>query len=228
MTHTLQFIAELAANNNREWFAANKERYLAIRAKLESFTAQWVAQLRQMDPEIEPLQPKDCLYRIYRDTRFSKDKTPYKHWMGIYVAKHGGRRSPYGGYYLHLQPGQCLFAGGIWCPEPELLKRLRQDVYDNVDEIEQIFARPEVNTYFSTFESEDNYKKVPTSFLSANPSYPHDWPHADWLKYKSYNFSCPLSDDLVAQPDFLDQLMLRCRAAKPINDFLNYTLDNPD
>ncbi len=226
MFPALRFISELTVHNNREWFAANKDRYLAVKDQLETYTRQWVALLREMDPEIEDLQPKDCLYRIYRDTRFSPDKTPYKRWMGIYVAKHGGRRSPYGGYYLHLQPGQCLFAGGIWCPEPDLLKRLRQDVYDNADELEDIFARDEVKAYFSNFDSEENYKKVPTSFLSANPGYSAGWAHEDWLKCKSYTFACPLPDSLFDQPNWIDELMKRCRAAKPINDFLNYTLDN--
>lgn len=222
----LSFISDLTANNNREWFNEHKDRYLEMKSEIDQFAEEWIARLAEIEPEVASLKPADCVYRIYRDTRFSHDKTPYKHWLGVYVAKHGGRKSPYGGYYMHFEPGCCMFAGGIWCPEPELLKTLRQDIYDNADELEEIFAMPEVSKYLHDFDTEYMLKTVPASFRQQNTDYPADWAHADWLKRKAFTFSYPLSDEDMNRPDFIDHLMTLCKAGKPINDFLNYSVEN--
>lgn len=222
----LKFIKELSENNNREWFGAHKPWYDEVRADIYAFTTEWITALAEIEPEVAVLQPKDCVYRIYRDIRFSPNKLPYKDWIGIYIAKRGGRKSPYGGYYLHFQPGNCLFAGGIWCPEPDLLKALRQDIYDNAEELDEIFAMPEVKPYLTDFDTDYMLKTVPASFRQGNPDYPRDWPHADWLKRKTFTFSYPLSDKELESTKFLDQLMALCKAGKPINDFLNYTVEN--
>lgn len=222
----LSFISDLTENNNREWFNAHKDRYLEIKGEIDTFTTEWIARLAEIEPEVAQLKPSDCVYRIYRDTRFSSDKTPYKHWLGVYVAKKGGRKSLYGGYYLHFEPGQCMFAGGIWCPEPELLKTLRQDIYDNVDELEEIFARDDVRPYLQDFDRDYMLKTVPASFRQQNSDYPSDWAHADWLKRKAFTFSHPLSDEEMNRPDFMDYLMTLCKAGKPLNDFLNYSVEN--
>jgi len=222
----LNFIKELTTNNNREWFNAHKDQYQQVKEDLDRFTSEWLERLVELEPEIADLKPKDCVYRIYRDIRFSPDKRPYKHWLGIYVAKHGGRKSPYGGYYLHFEPGKCMFAGGIWCPEKELLQTLRQDIYDNVDELEDIFRRREVNAYLHDFDTEYMLKTVPASFRQKNTDYNPEWPHADWLKRKAFTFSYPLTDAQMARPDFMELLMALCRAGKPLNDFLNYSVEN--
>ena len=224
--NVLNFIDNLSKNNNREWFAANKEWYLEVQTDLLAFTEEWIKRLTELEPEVAGLQPKDCLYRIYRDIRFSPNKLPYKNWLGIYIAKRGGKKSLYGGYYLHLQPGACMFAGGVWCPEPELLKALRQDIYDNADELEEIFARPEVSKFLQDFDTYSTLKTVPASFRQKNPDFDPAWQHADWLKLKTFTFSCPLTDKMVQKPDFIDTLMQMCRAGKPLNDFLNYTVEN--
>ena len=224
--NVLKFIEKLTENNNREWFTANKEWYLEVKNEVDKFTKLWLERLVELEPEVADLEPKECVYRIYRDIRFSPNKVPYKHWMGVYVAKRGGRKSPYGGYYLHLQPGNCLFAGGIWCPEPDLLKALRQDVYDNAEELEEIFARPEVKPYLTDFDTDYMLKTVPASFRQQNPDFDPEWPHADWLKRKTFTFSYPLQEKELEKPDFIEKLMTLCRAGKPINDFLNYTVEN--
>ena len=224
--NVLNFIQNLTENNNKEWFSANKEWYLKAKDEVDDFTRLWLKRLVELEPGVAGLEPKDCVYRIYRDVRFSPNKAPYKHWMGIYTAKNGGRKSPYGGYYLHLQPGNCLFAGGIWCPEPDLLKALRQDIYDNADELEEIFARKEVKAYIRDFDTDYMLKTVPFSFRSNNPSFDPKWKHADWLRRKTYTFSVPIGDQELDKPDFIEKLMALCRAGKPINDFLNYTVEN--
>lgn len=218
MRQILDFLSELACNNNREWFEANKATYTACRKKFEDFSAQYIARLAELDPALKELTPKDCIWRIYRDVRFSADKRPYKEWFGVFPAAKGGKHSMRGGYYLHLQPGQCMFAGGIWCPNPDLLKALRQEILANYEEVEQIMATESWKRYFDDFSTEWSLKKVPAGF-------PADFVHADWLKLKAFTFATPLTDEQVCSPDFIDTLTDICAAAKPMNDFLNYTFE---
>lgn len=215
----LDFIGQLTCNNNREWFNAHKDEYLAVKSDLEQFTSEWIAVASDIDPQLASLTTKDCMYRIYRDIRFSANKLPYKDWIGIILAPHGGRKSRHGCYYLHFQPGACMFAGGVWCPDSELIKSIRQDIYDNADELEAIFANEEVKPYFTSFDSDGALKKVPAPF-------PKDFPHPNWIARNSFTFSIPISDKEMCSPRFFDYLLSLCRAAKPLNDFLNYTVDN--
>lgn len=214
----LEFQRQLACNNNREWFTENKAWYQECHAELLDFIGQWTNAMADIDPAVAGLNPKDCIWRIYRDVRFSHDKRPYKEWFGLWLAQKGGKKSPYGGYYLHFQPGQCMFAGGVWGPEPDLLKALRQSVYDNYDELEDIFANPLVNKYFMDFSHDDMLKRVPAPYSA-------DWEHADWLRHKMYTFDFPLTDKQMCAPNLLEQVLDLCRAARPLNDFLNYTVE---
>ncbi|MBR1427362.1 MAG: DUF2461 domain-containing protein [Paludibacteraceae bacterium] len=218
MREILDFLNELACNNNRDWFLLNKERYTRCHRHFEAFTADWLSRLVEIEPEMAPLTPRDCIWRIYRDVRFSGDKRPYKEWFGAFPAVKGGKKSMRGGYYVHLQPGHCMFAAGIWGPTPELLKALRTEIEANYDEVEGIMAQPEWQRFFTDFDTDYMLKKVPASF---DP----DFVHADWLKRKSYTVSAPLTDEQVCAPDFLDLVMELSRAAKPMNDFLNYTFE---
>lgn len=218
MKEILDFLRDLSLNNNREWFLANKERYQLGHQQFLDFTTQWLNQLTKLEPDMAGLTAKDCVWRIYRDVRFSHDKRPYKEWLGSFTAPKGGKKSIRGGYYVHLQPGQCMFAAGIWGPSPELLKALRKEIEANYEEVEAIMAKPEFQQHFSDFDTDYMLSRVPAGF---DP----DFVHADWLKRKSYTISCPLTDDEVCAPDFVDKVMELCRAAKPMNDFLNYTFE---
>ena len=218
MKEILDFLTELACNNNREWFNVHKDWYKRCYEKVEIFTAQWLERLVEIDPELAGLTPKDCIWRIYRDVRFSHDKRPFKEWFGVFPAAKGGKKSDRGGYYIHIQPGKCMFAGGMWCPNKDLLRAVRREILANYDEVEDIFANPMTNKYFQDFDTEQMLKKVPQGF-------PTDFVHADWLKRKAYTFSTPLTNDEVCAGDFLDKVVDISRAAKPINDFLNYTFE---
>ena len=131
MKEILDFLAQLSCNNNREWFNEHKDWYIRCQKRFEEFTALWLERLVEIDPELAGLQPKDCIWRIYRDVRFSHDKRPFKEWFGVFAAIKGGRKSDRGGYYVHLQPGQCMFGGGIWCPNKDLLHALRKEILAN-------------------------------------------------------------------------------------------------
>ena len=218
MKEILDFLRELACNNNRDWFNAHKDWYKRCHEKVEAFTALWLEQMKELDPELVGLQPKDCIWRIYRDVRFSHDKRPFKVWFGIFAAAKGGRKSDRGGYYIHLEPNRCMFGGGIWCPNKDLLHALRKEVMANYEEVEEIFSNPMTNKYFQDFDTDQMLKKVPQGF-------PVDFEHADWLKRKAYTYSTPLTDEEVCATDFLDKVMEISLAAKPINDFLNYTFE---
>ena len=113
MKEILDFLTELSYNNNREWFSDHKNWYHNCQQRFEQFTTDWLARLSEMDADLSALQPKDCIWRIYRDVRFSHDKRPFKEWFGAFPAPKGGKKSDRGGYYIHIQPGKCMFAGGM-------------------------------------------------------------------------------------------------------------------
>lgn len=227
MKDILDFLTALSANNNREWFAEHKEWYQQCHARFVAFSAEYIKRLSELEPSLAVLQPKDCIWRIYHDVRFSKNKNPYKEWFGCFPAigipgkpQTWGKKSLHGGYYLHIQPGQCMFAGGIWEPSKELLTALRKEIEANYEEVEDIMATSSWQKYFN--QDFDSYwgvlKKVPAGF---DPNFIH----ADWLKHKDYTFSTPLTDQQVSSPDFIDQIIDIAAAAKPMNDFLNYTFE---
>ena len=122
MKTVISFLRSLRRHNDRIWFNEHKDQYLAVKDRIEVLTARLIAGVSEFDPEASRLRPADCLYRIYRDTRFSADKTPYKTHIGIYINPPGGKKSPTCGYYLHLEPDNCLVAGGCWCPALKLLR----------------------------------------------------------------------------------------------------------
>lgn len=146
----IQFLTELRQNNNREWFQANKDRYDALRKGFIDEVQQLIDRIALFDPEIAGLEAKDCLFRIYRDIRFSPDKTPYKIHFAAYMASCGGRGSERAGYYIHLEPGGCLLSGGVWCPPPALLKALRKDIYENIEDFVAIMEKPAFKKTYPT------------------------------------------------------------------------------
>ena len=227
MKEILDFLAELAVNNNKVWFDEHRAWYQECRDKFVAFSEEYIRRLIEIDPTLKGLTPKDCIWRINRDIRFSADKRPYKEWFGCFPAagvpgqpKTWGKKSMRGGYYVHIQPGQCMFAGGIWDPTKELLTALRKEIEANYEEIEDIMASPSWKKYF---DQDFDYtwgglKKVPAGF---DP----EFKHANWLKHKTYTFSTMLTDEQVCAPDFIDEIVAIATAAKPMNDFLNYTFE---
>ncbi len=140
MKTILGFLSELRENNNREWFAANKERYVEANNIFNEFASQLLAEVQKFDPLTGNLSLKDCTYRIYRDTRFSTDKTPYKTHFGLYICP-GGKKSGNAGYYFHVEPrgggmiGDCLLDAGIFMPMPDVLRSVRDEVFDNGEQV---------------------------------------------------------------------------------------------
>ena len=211
-----QFLKELSVNNNREWFNEHKDDYLKAQSEFENLLTVIINQIALFDEDIKGVQAKDCTYRIYRDTRFSPDKTPYKIHFGGYInAK--GKKSEHCGYYVHLQLGNCLLAGGSLCPPPNILKALRQSVYDNIDEYLSIVEDPAFKKHFPVI-GENFLKTAPKGF-------PKDFKYIDYLKCKEFICSCQVPDEFFLDKNMLANVSDIFMQLKRFSDFTNYTID---
>jgi len=211
----LHFLSELSNNNNRDWFAQNKEAYQLALTDFEKMVNYLIVHIAEFDKEISGLQAKDCIFRIYRDVRFSHDKSPYKNHFGAYISV-GGRKSLRAGYYIHFELGTCLLSGGIYCPQPNILKALRKAVYDNIEEYKAIVENPSFASTFS--EVEEKLKTIPRGF-------PSDFPDGDYLKNKHYAFTHLVNDTFFESDNCMHETINLFKQMYPINQFLNYTVD---
>lgn len=216
MSALIDFLVELREHNNREWFHANKARYDTLRADFLRDVERLISHISAYDEELRGVRAEDCVYRIYRDIRFSPDKTPYKTYFSAYMAR-GGRKSERAGYYLHVEPGNVALSGGVWCPEPHLLKALRQAIYDNIEEWEEIVSDAEFSTVYKEFVGE-TLKTVPRNF-------PREGNHVQWVKRKDYTVWGNKPDNFFDQADWVEQATQQLKLLLPMNRFLNYTVD---
>ncbi len=212
----LDFLNDLYKNNTKQWFDANKQRYEESRDQMLFLTGVMLQEISKFDPEVSTVSPGDCLFRIYRDIRFSQDKTPYKTHMGSYMAA-GGRKSQRAGYYLHIEPGNSLVSGGIWCPDVNPLKAIRTEIQDNPDEFKEILNDKEFQKYFKEIEGE-KLKAAPKGFDK-------EFKDVDLLKYKSYAFSTPVPDEQLLNGDFVGYAIKAYKELYKVNRFLNAGLD---
>lgn len=213
----LDFLKGLAENNNREWMSENKNRYLEARDTFEEFIQRIIDRLAETEPELNGLLAKECIFRLYRDIRFSKDKTPYKTNFGA-VIKPGGRRSPSASFYIHLEPGNCLMAGGMYKPSAEVLRAIRQEIDYQPDEFLSILNDPSFMTRFGTLQGE-KLKRAPKD-------YPPDDPNIEYLKHKDYLVMTKFSDGKLQEKNFLDFIVESYHLLKPFNQFLNRALES--
>lgn len=221
---TLPFFDELLVNNNREWFNANKDRWLAIKADFELFTETLIAEMVKLDPSIGNITPKGATYRIYRDTRFSSDKRPYKTHIACFLPSGGVKRMGVPGYYLQLGQedyglhGNCSLGGGIFMPSSEALFAIRQEIFYNIDEFKAIMAEKKYRQFFGdSFFTVKKLSKTPKGF-------PSDWPDADLLKYKDYTTMYEMPDKYLLSDELLDRVVEVFRASVPLNLFIQRAL----
>jgi uncharacterized protein (TIGR02453 family) len=206
------FLKKLTKNNNREWFMENKNLYTEAQENIVSFLEDLIKEMSEFDPELRKIDAKKSLFRIYRDTRFSKDKTPYKTNFGASLGM--GKGSQKGGYYLHLEPGKSFIAGGIYMPESSVLKTLRKEISLYGPDFIKILNDKEFKKYFSELDQDDKLKKVPQEFEKEDPM-------AEYLKLKSFIVVYDLKDDEITDKDASRNLTKIFKAMKPLNDFLN-------
>lgn len=209
---TLQFLRTLEKNNNREWFNENKTTYQEAQQDVVSFVEKLIEEMVVFDEEIGKADAKKSLFRIYRDTRFSKDKSPYKTNFGASLGM--GKGSQRAGYYLHIEPGKSFLAGGIYMPESSVLKEIRKEISAFGEEFLTIVEKDEFRNYFRGLSVEDKLKKVPQGFEK-------DDKMAEFLKLKHYIVTHPVSDEQLLNENAAKEFAKIYKAMKPLNDFLN-------
>ena len=208
---TLQFLRNLEKNNNREWFNENKTLYQEAQQDVISFVEKLMEEMADFDEEMGKLEAKKSVFRIYRDTRFSKDKTPYKTNFGAGLGM--GKGNKISGYYLHIEPGKSFLAGGVYKPEPSVLKTIRQEISAFGDEFKAILEQDEFRNYFRGLSVEDKLKKVPQGFEK-------DDKMAEYLKLKHFIVTHPVSDEQLLSENAVKEFTKIFKAMKPLNDFL--------
>jgi uncharacterized protein (TIGR02453 family) len=217
---TLKFLKSLSKNNNKPWFEEHKGDYQDAKADFESVVQQILDGLSKQEPLLIGLEVKDCTFRIYKDVRFSKDKTPYKTNMGASFSP-GGRKSIRPGYYFHLEPGGNSFAGGgLWMPEAAVLKKVRQEIDYNFEEFQQIISNKEFMKVFGKIEGE-SLKTAPQGYLPDNPA-------IAYLKLKSFTVWHHITDEAAQQPALVREILKIFSVMQPFVKFLDRALDITD
>ncbi|MBP4140361.1 DUF2461 domain-containing protein [Flavobacterium sp. P4023] len=215
---TIQFLDDLKANNNRDWFLENKKRYEAFKKDYQQLAASFLDALKPLDPSLEMLEVKNCTFRINRDIRFSKDKTPYKTHLGLWFSS-GSKGLNRSGYYIHLEKGASFIAGGLYCPESEDLKKMRKEIAYFHDDLEAILEEKNFKTEFKDFDrNEKNTLKNPPR------GYEKEHPAIELLKLKSFESSQAIDFLSVSKKDFVTVMSRKLIALKPLNDFINRAL----
>lgn len=212
---TFQFLKDLRENNDRDWFNANKDRYLVAKEEFDQFIDALIAEIGKFDPTVSHFTAKDCVFRIYRDVRFSKDKSPYKTHFGAHITSAPKKSEIHtrAGYYIHLEPGDSMLAGGAYMPESKWLRSIREKIYSNTADFKKILNNKSFKEYFGTIEGE-KLKKAPKDF-------PIDHPEIELLKQKSFLASHKLKDKDVLSGDFLDHAGKVFKTLYPFDAFLN-------
>lgn len=212
-----QFLSHLSENNNKIWFDENRPQYETLRKDWLKFVELLIDTITTFDADIANLEPKNCIFRINRDIRFSKDKSPYKTNFGTYLSR-GGKKTAFGGYYIHLDPKETFLAGGMWMPEPNHLLAIRQEINYNYNAFKTIVENPifvqtvgELNQDFQTLGMPKGYDKENQA--------------AKYLKLKSFVVTHPFSLSDLENKDLIKNISSVFKTIKPFNDFLNKAID---
>lgn len=215
--HIMTFLEQLKANNNKDWFDAHRKDYQQAKDDFEVFVQKCIKELAEIDTHLVGLEAKKAIFRIFRDVRFSKDKTPYKPNFGASLSP-GGRKSSYAGYYLHLEPGASFIAGGIYHPEPEALAAVRQEIDYQPEWFKTYLNSTGFKRYFGELWQEDKLKTAPKG-------YPKDHPEIELLKYKSYLVSHEVDDNIILSGNLMEKITEVVSEVKPMVDFINNALE---
>lgn len=228
----MKFLGNVAANNNREWFHEHKNEYQACKESFEADIAKAIACYSSFDDEISHLQVKDCVYRFYRDTRFSQDKSPYKRHFGAYICAHG-RKSLRGGYYIHVQPGNCLLAIGSYYLPTHILTSCRNEIMGNIDEWRKsvengrfvnLFGYPNQGHWQDDEVSNKGFGL--TSLKTCPKDFPRDYEFIDYLRMKDYCAWVKVPDDFFASDRWLQASADIFKVGKPMMDIINSVVDD--
>ena len=232
----LAFLRDVAANNNREWFHAHKEQYDAAKSEFDRGVEELITALSRFDTEISHLKVKDCTYRFYRDTRFSQDKSPYKRHFGAYICAKG-KKSLRGGYYLHIQPGNCFLAtGSYWLPT-NILTSCRNEIMANIDQWREAVENGKFIKYFGypnaadMGDYTDDEQMPPKGFgishlKKAPKEFPKDYEFIDYLRMKDYCCWHSVDEAFFASARWASDATKIFEIAKPMMDLINSVIDD--
>lgn len=209
---TLDFLTDLKQNNDRQWFNDHKNDYNSALANFTDMVAMLLHNISGFDDNLIGVLPKECLFRIYRDVRFSKDKSPYKTWFSASMNS-GGRKGLWPGYYIHIEPGNIYLGGGIWHPSKEALQNIREYIVDHYREFEKIVLGKTFKNHFGKLSGEQ-LKTAPKGF-------PKDHPQIKWLRYKDFLASCENNDVDLTSEKIITNFTTDYKAMFPFIQFLH-------
>jgi uncharacterized protein (TIGR02453 family) len=211
------FLKLIEKNNNREWFNDNKDLFLEAQSDLQNFTEELIAEMGKFDETILKLDAKRSLLRIYRDTRFSKDKTPYKTYFGASLGM--GKMNSKAGFYLHVEPGKSFLGSGIYLPDAPILKGIRKEISLFKDDFLKAIDDKDFKKYYGELDPEHKLKNVPQGFEK-------DDPMAEFLKLKSFIGVYNITNKDLSDKNAVKNISKIFEAAKPLNDFLDTSISN--
>jgi uncharacterized protein (TIGR02453 family) len=215
---TIKFLKSLKKNNSKEWFDANRKAYDAAKQEYLEFVTDVLEKMKAIDPTLMELQPKQCVFRINRDVRFSANKEPYKTNFGASFSK-GGKKINCAGYYFHLEPGACFIGGGYWMPEAPDLAKIRQEIDYSFDDFKAIISTKNFKKLYGELNQESKLVRPPKGYDSDN--------HAlEYLKLKNYVVLAPLSDEDLLDKGLVKKVINHFETLKPLVDFLNRAIDS--
>ncbi len=213
METVFTFLKKLESNNNRDWFEKNKPNYLKAKEDFEIFVQEIINGIARFDKKISPdTKAKDCTFRIYKDVRFSKDKTPYKNNMGASINP-GGRKSPVPGYYFHVQPNSSFIAGGVWMPEPDALNAIRQEIDYNSKPLLKILNSASFKKYYKKLDDDDALKTAPKG-------YDKNHPLIDLLRNRHFIVSHAFTNKQILDKNSAKEIIAGFKAMHPFLEYL--------
>ena len=217
-SETLRFLEDLKANNNRDWFLENKKRYELFKKDYHQLVAAFLNKMKPLDGALENLEVKNCTFRINRDIRFSKNKTPYKTHLSIWMS-YGAKGLNRSGYYIHIDKNECFLGGGLYSPEAPDLKKIRKEIAFFYDDLKAILNEKEFITEFDGFNKNDanSLKNAPKDFEKNHLA-------IEYLKLKSFEAIHKFDISEVTKKDFVAQMSKKLILLKPLNEFINRAL----
>lgn len=212
MEHVLKFLTALKKNNNKDWFDKHKSEYQELRSYFIKQVETLIKECSKFDPELSGIEASKCIFRINRDVRFSKDKSPYKTNFGASINP-GGKNSNIPGYYLHIEPGKSFLAAGSYMPMPEYLAAIRQEIDYNHEEFRKIIKSKDFVSNFKKLSDEDALKTTPKGYDKDNPN-------IEFLRLKHFIVVHDLNDKQVTDKKFISESTKIYKSALALNKFL--------
>lgn len=212
------FLRRLDKNNNKAWFDEHRREYEAAKSDFEQFIESVLRGAEALVPELAGRKAKDAIFRIYKDVRFSKDKTPYKNNMGAGFGKYEKKKMNAAGYYIHFQPGANFVGGGIWMPDGPALKAIRQEIDYNWAEFQKIIGKASFKKMFGDLDESMKLKTLPKGYDADNPA-------IEYLKLKSFTVGRQLEDKDLHEKNAVKLVLDSIKEMKPLVDFLNRAVE---